>query len=119
MCFENSKITSTTVQWEKDLNFPEDDSALKAGIYFKMYLGLESFIPSTQAGLRYSGNDLWPQNTCKSRVSQFSVAITGRCYLLICHDLALTNGENQGTAEIYTRNVKIGLEKSMNENMHV
>jgi len=28
-----------------------------------MHLGLGNFIPSKQAGLRYSGNDFWPQNT--------------------------------------------------------
>lgn len=38
MCLENSKVISTTVQWEKknkkNPNLSEDGSALKAGIHF-------------------------------------------------------------------------------------
>lgn len=59
------------------------------------------------------------QNRGKSRVSQFLQAVTGRRDSLVCHPLALSNGENCGTPEIYTRNVETGPDQGLNGNVQV
>lgn len=59
------------------------------------------------------------QNRGKSRVPQFLQAVTGRRDSLVCHPLALSNGENCGTPEICTRNVETGPDQGLNGNVQV